>query len=114
MILHSEQVLDKRLLDRQRESSSDFLDFVASDVKRELVTKLMDELEDHELHVIQLSEPEFIEDRPEPGTFAVRQHLKLANLVQCKNCRMVYPWCQKFKFELGGEGYCPYGKELFK
>lgn len=25
--------------------------------------------------------------------------------------RYVYPWCQKFRDELGGNGFCPYGKE---
>ena len=112
MILRAEQIFDKVYLDR--EHPSDFIDFISHAVERELVNKLIDQLEDHKLRVVVLKEPEFIEDMP--GSWwnqsAYKQDLVCLTLVQCKNCRMAYPWCQRFRDELGGEGYCPYGREI--
>lgn len=114
MILRAEQIFNKVYLDRER--PSDFIEFVADGIKRELVNKLMNELEDHKLRIIVLKEPEFIEDLP--GSWsgqrqcAYSQDLECMKVVQCKNCRMHFPWCYKFKSEFGGEGYCPYGKEI--
>ena len=106
------QKFDKVMLDR--ENSSDFVKFILENVERKLCEGLMDKLEDHKLHAVRLSEPKIIEDVPESWWLEseVRQDLVCLKLVQCKNCRMHFPWCQKFKFELGGEGYCPYGKEI--
>lgn len=113
MILKSQQVFDKVYLDR--EHPSEFINFIAESVKRELVNKFMDELEDHKLRVVVLKEPGFIEDLPgsrwAPQS-AYEQELVCLTLVQCENCCMSYPWCQRFRDELGGEGYCPYGKEI--
>ena len=113
MILRAEQIFDKVYLDRER--PSDFIEFVADSIKRELVNKLMNELEDHKLRIIVLKEPGFIEDLPGSSwqpKCAYRQDLECIKVVQCKNCRMHFPWCHKFKSELGGEGYCPYGREI--
>ncbi len=112
MVLHAEKIFDKVYLDR--EHPSDFIDFIAHSIKRELINKFIDQLEDHKLYVVVLKEPEFIEDPP--GSWyhqcAYRQDLKCMEVIQCKNCRMHFPWCYKFKFELGGNGFCPYGKEI--
>lgn len=110
MILRAEQIFDKVYLDR--EHPSDFIDYVSYGVERELVTKVMDKLKDHKLFAVKLHEPEFIEDPPESWYYqqcTYRQALECTEVVQCKNCRMHFPWCQKFKFELGGDGFCPYG-----
>lgn len=112
MVLRAEQVFNKVYLDR--EHPSDFIKFVAEGIKRELVNKLMDELDDHKIHVVELKEPE-LEDLPGSRwdqESAYKQDLVCLTFVQCKNCRMAYPWCQRFRDELGGEGYCPYGREF--
>lgn len=110
MILSAEQMFDKVYLDR--EGPVDFIEFIAHSIKRELVNKLMDELEDHKIHIIELKELELIEDLPMTGESAIKQDLVCLKLVWCKNCRMVFPWCQKFRDELDGNGFCPYGKEI--
>ena len=112
MILRAEQMFDKVYLDRKH--PSDFIKFVMDSIKRELVNKLMDELEDHKIHIVELKEPEFIEDIS--GSWwaqsAIKQDLVCLKLVRCKNCRMAFPWCQRFRDELDGDGFCPYGKEI--
>ena len=112
MVLRAEQIFDKVCLDRGH--PSDFIDYISDAVERELVSKFIDQLEDHKLRVVVLKEPEFIEDLP--GSWwnqsAYRQSLECMEVVQCKNCRMHFPWCHKFKDELGGNGFCPYGKEI--
>ncbi len=112
MVLRAKQIFDKVYLDR--EHPSDFIEFITHGLKRELVNKLMDELEDHKPRVVVLKEPEFIEDLPESwwAHSGYKQDLVCLTVVQCKNCRMHFPWCQKFKSELGGNGFCPYGKEI--
>lgn len=115
MILRAEQIFDKVYLDR--ENPSDFIKFVAEGIKRELINKLMDELDDHKIRIVELKEPEFIEDLPGSSWWeesAYKQDLVCLTFVQCKNCRMVYPWCQRFRDELGGNGFCPYGAEIIE
>jgi hypothetical protein len=112
MILRAEQVFDKVYLDR--EHPSDFIDYISYGVERELITKVMDKLKEHKLFIVQLHEPGFIEDLPGSWSHqcAYRQHLECMEVVQCKNCRMNFHWCQKFRDELGGNGFCPYGAEI--
>ena len=109
MILQTKQTFDRYMLDRT--NSSEFLKFVVQNAEPELASKLIDELQDHKLHIVKLGKP-WTEDDPQWLQVSYRQILDNAILVQCKNCKMVYPWCQKFRDELGGEGYCPYGKEI--
>lgn len=112
MVLRAEQIFDKVYLDR--EHPSDFIDYVTKSIERELVNKFVDTLGDHKLYIVKLNEPVFIEDLP--GSWwnqsAYRQSLDFMEVVQCKNCRMHFPWCHKFRDELGGNGFCPYGKEI--
>ena len=112
MVLHAEQRFDKVLLDR--EHPEDFIAYISHAMERELVNNFIVQLEDHKLHVVALKEPEFIENPP--GSWqnqsAYRQTLVCFTFVQCKDCCMAYPWCHRFRDELGGEGYCPYGKEI--
>ena len=112
MILHTEQIFDKEMLDRSH--PSEFLDFLSHAIKRELVIKLIDELDSHKLYAVQLEEPNFIEDLPRHyyAQAAYRQNLHCMKLVQCKKCRMAYSWCRRFRDEMGGNGFCPYGKEV--
>ena len=110
MVLRSQQTFDKVYLDR--EHPSDFIEFIMHSIERELVNKLMDELKNHKIHIIELKEPEFMEDFPMTGETTIEQDLVCLKLVQCKDCRMAFPWCQKFRDELGGNGFCPYGKEI--
>ena len=90
MVIKSQQIFDKVYLDRDR--PSDFIEFIAHSMKRELINKFMDELEDHKLRVVVLKEPEFIEDLP--GSWwnqsAYKQELVCLTLVQCENCCMSY------------------------
>ena len=74
---------------------------------------MVDKLGDHKLYAVQLSEPGFIEDLPGSWTneCALKQELHVLDLVQCKNCRRAFPWCQRFRDELDGNGFCPYGAE---
>ena len=109
MMLQTKQTFDKVMLDSEK--SSDFLKFVIQHAEQELVSKLIDELQDHKLHIVKLGKP-WTEDDPQWLQVSYRQILDNDILVQCKNCRMVYPWCQKFRDELGGNGFCPYGKEI--
>ena len=110
MILRSQQVFDKVYLDL--ENPSDFIEFISYTTERELVYKLMDELEDHKIHIVELKEPEFRQDFPMIGESTIEQDLVYEKLVQCKNCVRVYPWCAKFKNDFGSTGFCPYGKEI--
>lgn len=110
MILCAQQTFDKVYLDR--EHPSEFIDFVMYGIERELVNKLMDELKDHKIRIVELKEPGFIEDFSKFGESAIKQNLVCEKFVQCRNCRMVYPWCQRFRDELDGHGFCPYGKEI--
>ena len=112
MKLRVARKFDKVMLDR--ENPSDFIKFIYEDLERQLYKGLMDELKDHKPHAVRLSEPKIIEDAPEswwPESEA-KQDLVCIDLVQCKNCRMNFPWCQKFRDELGGNGFCPYGAEI--
>lgn len=111
MILKTKQTFDKMMFDRQ--NSGDFLNYVAMGANRELVDKLVDKLRDHKLYIVKLSEP-WTEDEDTYGTMAFRQDLLCGRIVQCKNCRMAFPWCQKFRDELGGNGFCPYGAEIIE
>lgn len=113
MILRAEQMFDKVYLDR--EHPSDFIDYLSYGIERELATKIMDKLKEHKFFIVKLHEPEFIEDLS--GSWydqqcAYRQDLGCMEVVQCENCRMNFPWCQRFRDELGGNGFCPYGKEI--
>ncbi len=108
MILQTKQTFDKVMLDSNQ--SSKFLKFVIQQAEQELVSKLIDELQDHKLHVVKLGKP-WTEDDPQWLQVSYRQILENAILVQCKNCRMAFPWCQRFRDEFDGNGFCPYGKE---
>ena len=110
MVLRSQQTFDKVYLDR--EHPSDFIEFIMHSIERELVNKLMDELKDHEIRIVELKGPDLWEDFPMIGEAAIEQDLVCEKVVQCKNCRMAFPWCQKFRDELGGNGFCPYGAEI--
>ena len=109
MIFRAEQIFDKVYLDR--DNPSEFMKYLSYGVERELINKVMDKLNDHKLYIVKLHEPEFIEDLP--GTWAdqcaYRQNLEYREVVQCKDCKMTYPWCQKFRDGLDGNGFCPYG-----
>ena len=111
MIISSQQVFDKFYLG---DNPSEFIEYISHAAQRELVNKVMDKLEDHGLYVVRLREPRLIEDVPEylNAQCAYRQDLECREVVQCENCRMVYPWCQRFRDEFGGNGFCPYGKEI--
>lgn len=109
MILQTKQTFDQMMLDRA--DSSEFLKFVTQHAEQELVSKLIDELQDHKLHVVKLGEP-WTENDEKWLQVSYRQNLHNDILVQCKNCRMAFPWCQKFRAELGGNGFCPYGAEI--
>lgn len=84
MILRAKQIFDKVYLDRPE--PSDFIEFVAQSIKRELVNKLIDALEDDKLYIIQLSKPE-IHEETYFNEMGYRQNLFHEELVQCKNCR---------------------------
>lgn len=109
MILKAKQTFDKVMLDRL--DSDNFLDYISRATKRELVYKLLDNLQDHKMHFVKLREP-WTENEDTYGTLAYRQDLICETLVQCQNCRMAFPWCQRFRDELGGNGFCPYGAEI--
>ena len=109
MILQTKQTFDQYMLDRT--NSSEFLKFVAQHAEQELASKLIDELQDHKLHIVKLGKP-WTENDEKWRQVTYRQILENAILVQCKNCRMVYPWCQRFRDELDGNGFCPYGKDI--
>lgn len=109
MILKAKQTFDKVMLDRS--DSSEFLKFVAQHAEQELVSKFINELQDHKLYIVKLREPR-IENEDAYGTLAYRQELIHDCIVQCRNCIRAYPWCHKFRNELGGDGFCPYGKEI--
>lgn len=109
MILQTKQTFDKYMLDRT--DSSEFLKFVTQHAEQELVSKIIDELQDHKLYIVKLREP-WTENENIYGTLAYRQELIYERIVQCRNCRMAYPWCQRFRDELDGDGFCPYGKEI--
>lgn len=113
MIIHARQVFDKLYIDR--EQPSDFIEFIAHRIKRELVNKLMDALKEDKLYIVQLSKPEsHNHEGMYPNEMEYRQDLLREEIVQCKNCRMNFPWCQKFRDELGGNGFCPYGAKIVK
>ena len=112
MKLRVAQKFDKVMLDR--ENPSDFIKFIYGDLERQLGKRLMDELKDHKPHAVRLSEPKIIEDAPGlwwPPESEAKQDLICIDLVQCENCMRSFPWCQKFRDELGGKGFCSYGKE---
>lgn len=109
MKLNVARRFDKVMLDRA--NPSDFIKFIYEDLERQLYEGLMDKLRDHKPHVVRLSEPKITEDVPEsywPESEA-RQDLVCIDLVQCENCMRSFPWCQKFRDELGGKGFCSYG-----
>ena len=114
MTLRTKKMFDKAYLDR--EDPSEFIKYLSYDIERELINKLMDILKDHKLFVVQMQEPEFIEDLPESWRHqcSYKQDLTCVEIVQCKNCKMHFPWCHKFRDELGGNGFCPYGVEVQK
>ena len=83
MILQTKQTFDQVMLDRT--NSSEFLKFVAQHAEQELVSKLIDELQDHEFHIVQLGEPwTETDDRWCQATY--RQLLREDTIVCCKDC----------------------------
>ena len=112
MKLRVARKFDKVMLDR--ENPSDFIKFIYEDLERQLYEGLMDKLKDYKPHAVRLSEPKIIEDVPESywPECEAKQDLVVIDLIQCKDCRMNFPWCQKFRDELGGNGFCPYGAEI--
>ena len=108
MIICSQQVFDKIFLDRE---DSEFIKYISYGVERELGKELIDKLKDHKPFIVKLREPRFVANLPQSwrDQCAYRQDLELRKVVQCKDCRMAYPWCQQFRDELGGDGFCPYG-----
>lgn len=110
MVLRSQLTFDKVYLDWN--NAPDVREFIADSIKRELANKLMDELKDHKVHIVELKGLEFIEDLPSTVESTIEQDLVCEKLVQCKHCMMVYPWCQKFRDEFKGHGFCPYGREI--
>lgn len=112
MKLRVARKFDKVMLDR--ENPSDFIKFIYEDLERRLYEGLMNELKDHKPHAVRLSEPKITEDVPESWwpECEAKQDMVVIDLVQCENCRMNFPWCQKFRDELDGNGFCPYGKEI--
>ena len=123
MILQTKQTFDQMMLDR--DNSSEFLKFVIQQAEQELVSKLIDELQDHKLHIVKLGEP-WTENDPKWLQVNYRQILDNDIVVQCKNCKYnpkvprafydpdiieVYGWCPYFINRLGGDGFCPFGKE---
>lgn len=124
MILKTKQTFDKVMLDC--ENSSEFLKFVIQQSEQELVSKLIDELQDHKIHIVKLGRP-WTEDDPKWLQISYRQILDNDILVQCRNCKYnpdkphkyydndliySYIWCPKFIEDLNGKGFCPYGKEI--
>ena len=124
MILQTKQTFDQVMLDRT--NSSEFLKFVAQHAEQELVSKLIDELQDHKLHIVKLGEP-WTENDEKWRQVTYRQILDNDILVQCENCKYnpdkphkyydddliySYIWCSKFIEDLNGKGFCPYGKEI--
>ena len=124
MMLQTKQTFDKVMLDSEK--SSDFLKFVIQHAEQELVSKLIDELQDHKLHIVKLGKP-WTEDDPKWLQVSYRQILDNDILVQCGNCKYnpdkphkyydndfiySYIWCPKFIEDLNGKGFCPYGKEI--
>lgn len=111
MIIKSQQVFDKVCLDREKPyKPSDYIDFIIYSIKRGLINKLMNKLEDHKVYIVELKEPGILKDLPMTGKAIIEQDLVCEKLVQCEHCMMVYPWCQKFRDELDGHGFCPYGR----
>ena len=123
MILCSKQEFDQVYLDRA--DTSEFMKYVSMGVERELVNKLMENIQDHQLHVIKLGEPK-TEDDPVRMMVAYRQELSDNILVPCERCKYnpgtprawcdpnvieVYGWCRYFIDRLGGKGFCPFGEE---
>ena len=124
MMLQTKQTFDQVMLDRA--DSSEFLKFVIQHAEQELVSKLIDELQDHKLHIVKLGKP-WTEDDPKWRQVSYRQILDNDILVQCRNCKYnpdklhkyydddliySYGWCPKFIEDLNGKGFCPYGKEI--
>lgn len=124
MILQTKQTFDQVMLDRA--NSSEFLKFVIQHAEQELTSKLIDELQDHKLHIVKLGKP-WTEDDPKWFQVSYRQILDNDILVQCENCKYnpdkphkyydddltySYIWCPKFIEDLNGKGFCPYGKEI--
>ena len=111
MKLRVARKFDKVMLDR--EDPSDFIKFIYEDLERQLYEGLMVELKDYKPRAVRLSEPEITEDVPESywPECEAKQDLVCINLVQCENCIRSFPWCPKFRDELGGNGFCSYGKE---
>ena len=112
MIISTQQVFDKFFLDR--DDSSEFIEYISSAAERELVNKVVGRLGDHKLYIVKLHEPGLIEDLPGYWTHqcAYRQKLEYREVIQCKDCTRVYPWCQRFRDDFDGNGFCPYGKEI--
>jgi Neuraminidase (sialidase) len=93
-----------------KEHPGDFIAYISKAMERELVNRLMDTLEEDRLYIVQLSKSK-IHEGMRTNEMKYRQDLFYVEIIQCKNCRMHFPWCNKFRDELGGNGFCPYGKE---
>ena len=110
--IRTSQVFDKLYLDS--DDSSEFIEYISQASERELVKKVVDKFKDHKPYIVTLHEPKIIEDLPGYWNHqcSYRQDLEYRKVVQCKDCTRVYPWCQRFRDELGDNGFCPYGKEI--
>ncbi len=112
MIIRSEQRIDTAML--HNDEISEFMKHVTESTRRQVCDELMNKLHVGKLYTIQALEPRTFDATAEScfPQIVVRQDIMCTEMVQCKNCRMHFPWCCKFKSELNGEGYCPYGQEI--
>ena len=123
-VLHSKQAIDKLYLDHSK-NVDDLMAFVAKNTERELITKLLEKLNDHKTHIVKLGEP-WTENNDYIQVVEYRQDLPVGLLVQCENCKYnprkphkyydndpiyTYGWCSHFIDERNGKGFCSFGKE---
>lgn len=123
MIICGKQIFDPLMLDRA--DFSEFMKYLSYAVERELTNKLIESLQDHNLHIVKLGESR-TEDDVASMMVAYRQEISDDILVQCENCKYnpdkphkyydddliySYIWCPKFIEELNGKGFCPFGKD---
>ena len=123
MILYSKQVFHRDML--IPEDQEQFLKFVNKKTEMELCEKLINELHDHEPHIVCLQKPVMGVD-PGHEMMSYKQILSNNKLVTCNKCkynpykaRLYYDrdiidtdsWCKHFVDHLNGGGYCSFGRE---
>ena len=101
------------IINNDLKNNSDFIDYVKSELKKELMVEVSEQWERGD-KIVSLKEPIYNSLSLFNQT-EIRQYVIISDLVRCKNCRYYDPrnlWCFKFLEYMTGDDFCSKGTIL--